>query len=189
MNDITENQLFAFSHYSINGWFPASIEVIWGAILYQHKDAILKICKSPLLWGTGFMGINLVRCKIQFMQYQVDENKHVLYWYTLFDIVCTICIMFFAFSIMNYIKSTKYKNSICSLAGETFTIYLIHSCIIKMLNRFGIQSAIVEKLSKTGSGILFEVLYTGTMIFLVFLISFFLAKIINMCYKKLWKRI
>lgn len=30
VNDITENQLLAFSHYSINGWFPASIEVIWG---------------------------------------------------------------------------------------------------------------------------------------------------------------
>lgn len=90
---------------------------------------------------------------------------------------------------MNYIKNARCKKIIYSLVGETFTIYMIHSCIIKMLNRFGIQSAIVEKLSKTGLGIFFEVLYTGTMIFLVFLISFSLAKIINMCYKKLWKRI
>ena len=56
-------------------------------IIYQDKlgfdviyvQACLLYTSSPLLWGTGFMGINLVRCKIQFMQYQVDENKHVLY--------------------------------------------------------------------------------------------------------------
>lgn len=92
--------------------------------------------------------------------------------------------MFFCFSIMNYINSKKIEDFICNLAKETFLIYLVHQCINKMFDRFGVKLLIVSTLSKVVSGILFEVLYTGIIIFLIFTVSFFLVKPISICVRK-----
>lgn len=79
LNDIVDNKLLGFSHYSINGWFPAAIEVMWGHILYQHKEDILKICKSPLLWAGCFAAMNLVRGVLIFDQYQMGGEAIIFY--------------------------------------------------------------------------------------------------------------
>ena len=94
INDMSNNRLAAFSHHSINALIPASLEVLWGHILYRNKDKFAN--KKGVLFGIViFVVLNVFRTIIQFILYNMDKGNHILYWYTSIGLICSISIMIF----------------------------------------------------------------------------------------------
>lgn len=184
LNDATRNILFGFSHAPVGGMIPASIIIIWGHILFMHKEKILKICKNPFIWLLIFFGINCLRSLIQGYEYNSSGSEFILYWYTSTGIACSICLMFFAFSFIRYIKSKKFNNIVQKIGSYTFLIYLVHLPLAAIINRIGLNSFFTNALTNAfGQNIIFEILYTIIIIAITFIFSFIIAYIIKIIIK------
>ena len=98
LNDLTRNEMAQFSHFTINALVPASIEVVWGHVLYKYRNRIAGK-KFMLLGGGGFVILNLVRTAIQWSRYikNPDINESILYWYSSIGILCAVCIVTLVF--------------------------------------------------------------------------------------------
>ena len=182
LNDLTNNKLAAFSHYSINGLFPASIQVIWGHIFYKNRRLVnIKYFSitSILLFGM----INVLRCIIQFNRYQEGLGDSILYWYSSIGLICALCICIFILSLKEKIRSEKIQNNIIKVASYTFLIYLIHTTIYKVIRRFGLHSCLISGLhSAVGEGWIFELIYTIAILLIVFMVSFAVRKKKKKCW-------
>lgn len=184
INDITGNRLASFSHHSINGAVPASIEIIWGHIIYKHRD-IFK--NKKYLFGSIaiFLILNILRTGIQVNNFSLDfSDKHILYWYTSIGILCAVCVIAFCFSFD--INSIGIRNIIARISSCTFLIYLLHPLVKNTLSRFDIQNQISAAVVR--GSFISECLYTIIMILLLFMISLFIAAILKLI-KYLWLRI
>lgn len=171
INDITSNKLASFSLNSVNALAPASIEVIYGYILYQNKDRFRKkkyIFIAPIV----FLLVNLIRSIIQINRYYIDPaNNFILYWYSSLGIICAISVIIFAFSLSDYLKSNKCQSIICYIASFTFYIYIIHTYVIALLYKYGIIDRITEFLSRHLHNTAFDIVYTLLIILIVFILS------------------
>lgn len=175
VNDITGNSLAEFSHHSINGAIPAATEMIWGHIVYKHKD-IFK--KKKYIWGSVlvFLGLNLLRTGIQMKNFSADlSDKNILYWYTSLGLLCALCVIIFGLSLN--INSERISNGIIKLSSYTFLIYLLHPLVKNVLIRFDVQNKVTNAI--VSGNIFSECLYTGIMIVVLSVISFIIAVILK----------
>lgn len=168
VNDITRNQLFEFSHHSINALVPASIIVIWGHILYKHRDA-LTTRKHFVLSVLVFGILNSVRILLQFYFFRIGAGDHILFWYSSIGLLCAVCVAVFTFCLKDWITvRTWLKNGILFLAGHTFNIYLFHFFVIYILGRLSFQTMLYDRVR---SDILFMILLTVTVFMISLIIS------------------
>lgn len=179
INDITSNQLAGFSLDPIISLIPASIELIYGHLLYKYKDKFYKIKYIALGLG-GFFGLNLFRSVIQYRRYigGATDNS-ILFWFSSIGVMCSVCILIFGFSINYFIKSGLIKSWICNIGSCTFYIYLIHNYVIALLGKYGITERVSLILTRLGNEHLYEIGYTVVMTILVFCISLIGAYIIK----------
>lgn len=179
LNDITDNKLAGFSHYSINGVIPAALEVIWGHILYENI-AYIKRKFVTIISVITFFGMNFIREIIQYQRYLTNQGNSILYWYSLIGLICALSICIFVFSISSTIKSQKMKLRIINMASYTFLIYLVHTTVNKIMGRLGVQSAFLKTIQDImGNGWKFEIVYTITILFAVFSISLLVAFVLK----------
>lgn len=174
VNDITENQLFQFSHHGFNAAIPAAIEVIWGHILYQHREKFSKpryMIQSILT----FLVLNILRLMIQLNRYQSSNpNNWILYWFSSIGLICAVNIVILGFSVFRSQTESLFASLVCRVASYTFCIYLIHPVIIDLLQKHGITS----QLTQMGDGF-----YTVSIIFIVFILSLVIAVCIQVLRK------
>ena len=134
LNDVTGNEYWKFSHYRINGAFPAAIEMMWGHILYRHRDLFAKKKRWIACIGI-FLFLNVLRAWIQMLRYQSGStNNSILYWYSSIGIICAASVVVFGISLIRTRETTIMNRSICTLASMTFTVYLFHKIIISALD-------------------------------------------------------
>lgn len=129
-NEVGKNMMLEFSHHALGGVVPASILMIWGWILYQHKD----IFKSRKLYGliaiAVFFITNLVRLHFQLDALSVGNTENLpLYWYTPFAMICASCVAIACISLIPSEPSTIWQRIVVILGGTTLTIYLAHFMI------------------------------------------------------------
>ena len=140
INDISNNNMAAFSHHSINALFPAMIEMVWGYFLYKSKTCFKSkkwICSSCAL----FLSFNIVRLAVQLIRnVKGTGGDSIYYWYSVLGLICAICILIFCFSLVEtIIKSNVVRTVICCISSFTFPVYIFHlSVYYDVLNRFGI---------------------------------------------------
>jgi hypothetical protein len=170
INDITKNSLAGFSHHSINAMIPAAIEILWGHILFRHKDKFTKRQFIPVS-VIVFVVLNLLRTWIQ-LRRAAGENvdKSIMYWYSSIGLVCALCIAIFCFALIQNTDATGRNVFICKIASYTFPIYLIHITVRNVLNNYGVQGKLQNALSGADS-IWSECLYSISIILLIFIIS------------------
>lgn len=91
MNDISSNSLGTFSHHSINALVPASIEIIWGHILYKYQKIFTRKLAIPVSIFL-FFSLNYLRSLIQLHRYSLETpNNYILFWYSSIGIICVSC--------------------------------------------------------------------------------------------------
>lgn len=67
INDCTQNQMLNFSHHGLNAAVPAAIEILWGHIIYRHKEKLL-LTKGKIVYLLflffSFVALNYMRMYI-----------------------------------------------------------------------------------------------------------------------------
>ena len=177
-NDVSNNKMGAFSHHSINALIPASVEVLMGGILYRHKDRFSS--KKWLILGpVAFFCLNGLRTVIQYERWiKGIEGNNILFWYTSIGVLCAVTVILFSLNLIKP-KTNKINKVICWLASFTFPIYLIHPLIKNILNRFHVQDKLQEYFSVSSQSIQGEILFTLSILGIVFGISLGIAIIIR----------
>lgn len=181
INDITNNKLMAFSHHSINGAFPAAIEIMWGSYIYKNREIFTRKKYHWFLKGLGvFGGLNVVRCLIELYRGSVGENNSILYWYSSIGLICALALATIAFKFGDYLNGlgTFGKRVLLIVGKATFYIYLIHPLIRDFLNRLGLDSKLRSLDIYLGNGVPFEVSYTILKITIIFGISLIISIVI-----------
>ena len=177
INDITYNELFGFSHHSINGVVPAAIYSIWGHIIYNNRDK-LKIRYAIYSLFLFFLA-NFIRLLIQIDRVNDGNlNKSIMSWSSSFGLICSICVVCFCICIM---KDRKKGVSIINyIASYTMAIYLIHWVVKDYIFLKGVASFLLSELCGRFKGFLGECLFSVAIItvFSMCFIMIFLYRVI-----------
>lgn len=187
-NDITNNHFASFSSFNLGTMIPACIMVLLGHLLYQKRDFFLQHRKKSLLLSGGlFLTLNLLRAFVQLYRYETGglKNKHIMGWYTSVGVICACCVIVFCLAcLQKRERPGAAGKGICFLASFTFPVYLIHSAIIGVLQRFQIilklHCAIYERVSGFAGDLLCN-LFT---ILLVFGVSVLAAAVLRFVWKR-----
>ena len=144
LNYLSENKLFAFSHYSINAVAAASVYVLLGDILYEHRDTFRDNVKWRIAGILAFICVNVLRAFVQKECLIIDsKNTLPIFWYTPFALVAVCGLIIFLFSFSG-IGEGRGRAAILHIGSRTFYIYLLHYAIKNVLNRFGVNKAILN---------------------------------------------
>ena len=186
LNDITCNGTWEFSHAGINALFPASIEVMWGHILYRHRDELAGKGRWAV-YLLVFLGLNLLRMAIQMGRYQAGtDDDSILYWYSSIGLICACCVLLGCCSILGGRRATAPGRFVCWTGSYTFTVYLLHIPVRNILDnhgfRDGLYAALVAMLSEGGFA---EALYVVGAVAVVGGVSLVIAIVL----RALWRAI
>lgn len=184
VNDIVKNDLFQFSHHSINALFPAAIIAMWGHIIYKHKETLA--AKKNIIGAVlVFIVLNIIRLFLQLHFYNVGAGDSLLFWYSSIGVVCASCVVIFSFCLKDVIAGKAIvQNAVSVLADHTFNIYLVHFFVIYILERLNFQEWLYHRTQ-------FEWVYMILLICVVFsgsiMISVCLKRVRYLIQKKIKK--
>ena len=175
LNDVTQNQLFNFSHSLIGAFFPAANLFVFGHILYEHI-AIFCSKKWMFIGLTTFGVVNIVRAILQYRLYlQGDQMCHMLLWYTSFGLVCAVALFVFATSFMTLVNHERFSKFVNFFASYTFSVYIVHLPVVKLLVNYQVVSLITDKVYSLGSNYAVDFLYLIIVITVVFVLSLIIS--------------
>ena len=178
LNDISFNTFLEVEHRGIRGAFYASILLIWGHIIYRHKNIIFKK-KYATLYLVLFIVVNIVRSLLLGSLSNVLNGDNIIHWYTSFGLICSICVLGFFMS-FNDIKDAA-GNVIRFIGAQTLNIYIIHGFPMWTMENKGVYTLIQQYLESNISNlILADILCLLVLILLVFIISCVISIIINL---------
>lgn len=165
-NVYTDNDLMLFSHHTIGGMVPASMIVITGHFIYRRRDLLSR-------YGLLFPFIFLVMIGLRTVLY-LKGYTTVICWYTFSGIVCATCIVGFSISLVDRIKSEKFKFWVRKIASHTFAVYLVHFYPISVLSHLHFQKMLERNLSSLPS-FPANFIYTAVIALVVFGLSLLIA--------------
>lgn len=141
LNDLFRNEFLEFSFHTIGGIFPAFIMVIWGHILYRHKQLFIRKWFA-LFSQLGFFLANLLRTYIVYIRISPEGvwNTEIKAWYSSFGLICPTLLIIFAFNIINGQKESKINHVICLLAKINLPMYLLHQICLDYLTVSGFRT-------------------------------------------------
>lgn len=188
INDMFLNETFVFSNLSINALVPACIFVMWGALLYRHKDIFIR-SMAGLGGFVGFIAMNLLRTTTI-----VNRNEgHYLYWFTTFGLLASVCMFIFCINVGKSINKNIIGKIVCYIASFTFMVYLVHYGMKDCLSHLGVKDW-VKSVSPPGPPAT-VIGYTVLMTLATFIASFVLVLVLHyvkvgivIVYKKLCKK-
>lgn len=128
-NDLMNNGLLHFSYSGIFVLIPASIEVMWGHILFKNRKLILKL---PVIIASLVAAVVLVTGRTIAYTYCLENElgSHLISWYTSFGFVMAAIAVFVCMAIVNEDAEHPYDDAIRYPAGYTYPIYLIHPFLL-----------------------------------------------------------
>lgn len=180
LNDLSSNTMAEFSHHSFNGAIPAAIFLVWGNIIFQHKDAIknkLNFTRCMII----FLALNIIRLLLILNREGHNYSYwNLLYWYSIFGLCCATALIFACICLIDDNKKTKVNGMICWLSSYTFEIYIVHMLVINILEYHLISKKILKYIIKYIKWEAFgEYIYMLVMILFVFFISLCVIVIIK----------
>lgn len=176
MNDISSNSLGTFSHHSINALVPASIEIIWGHILYKYQKIFTRKLAIPVSIFL-FFSLNYLRSLIQLHRYSLETpNNYILFWYSSIGIICASAIFIFCFSVIKApVPSNIIQKFICWLASYTFPVYLIHIPIRDLLATYNVPTMLNHFMFSHFSEFIADILYNSSIVLIIFVICLIIS--------------
>ncbi len=142
INDLFSNAFLGFSYHSLGGAAPAFFMVIWGHILYQHRERFTGKRIYALIAFVAMVLNNLLRERIVWMLYLHDGavNGHIKNWYSAFGLVNPVLMMIIAFNIIDGTKDTCANRIILAIASINLPMYLLHQICIDWMTSSGIRA-------------------------------------------------
>ncbi len=173
-NDFTNNQLFEFSHHTINALVPAISIIFIGHWLYKYVMPKINI-KTSFICLLVFLVTIILRTYAVAYMFKKTGGIELLYWYTSLGLVCQASLSLFVISVFKKCESVPI-NFIASL---TYRIYLVHMFVIVKLRDFDFGMLLGNMLEKafSSTSFIFELVYTLIFALVVFIISALISAI------------
>lgn len=167
-NDFTNNELFEFSHHTINALVPAISIIFIAHWLYKYILPIINI-KTSFVCLIIFVAAIILRTYCFAYVFKKSGSIELLYWYTSLGVVCEASLSLFVISVFKKCKSVPI-NFIASL---TYRIYLVHMFVVVKLRDFDFGTRLGNMLEKafSSTSLVFELAYTFIFALAVFVIS------------------
>lgn len=181
LNDFTENHFADFSFHSFNGVFAASFAMIWGHIIGKYLDK-LSNWKVTTLAVILVLVLNSLRAVLQLHAFEHGMGTHLLYWYTSFGLVTSICLLLICNALWTGVSAdSKIGKAVIWLSGYTFPIYIVHFFMIGLLmRRFQFYIKLENQIFGTGkSGIFYDIQYIIVSVIVLFAVSFMVVAVIR----------
>lgn len=179
INEITLNNFLSINNHGLSAMIMASIEIIYGHIIYINKDKFIE--KSSIIKCLlSICLIELVRCVVyMLLQKNGLPIRAISSWFSIFGVIVSLALVLLCFNLVDENRETKL---IIVVGKLTFYVYLLHKIPIKILRKLGIEAYIV---SQNGiMKIVFAILYCFICFIITIVISFILAKIKDTIIKK-----
>lgn len=172
VNDVSNNELLSFSHYSINGALGAFIFMILGNSLYENREQLKNDKLVPIFGLITFLLVNIFRT---FVLYNNQSSSEPIFWYTSFSAISMISLFALVFGFSNLVnKSNKTIKLINHFGPLVMYVYIIHMMVIGFLMNRGYAGCISNIFEKVKFGSLF---YYLSMILIVFLFSLIISEV------------
>lgn len=179
LNDYCQNKTLSFSHHGLNAAVPAAIEILWGHIVYRHKDDLkVRERAGVFIWAMPlcFLALNFIRMCI----IQRTGSTEILYWYSTIGLACGVSVVMLCMAVGHRIKAVSWLDWIIkALAGNTFLIYLFHIPVITVLYREEVHTLCLNTLSQYFSGFALAALYPLVFGSIAFMYSLLIGIILN----------
>lgn len=142
INDIFSNDFMSFSFHTLGGVAPAFIMIIWGHIIYKHKDIFTGKRIYALYAFICLVACNFLRDRIVYFFFMTSGtmNTHVKNWYTSFGLINPVLMIILAFNIIDGFKDSKINKCILRLASINLPMYLLHQICIDFMTAKGIRT-------------------------------------------------
>ncbi len=173
LNDFCRNETFYFSQNSVIAAVPASVEMIWGHIVYRNREK-LKFKGSRFLWGFLFILLTLLRWRIQMRHYVTNGSTHILYWYTSLSLLCVSCLLLFTVQFFTRPSDIRLQKAVYYNGASTLLVYLLHEPVRMILYRFGFRETLESMTINRFHGTPGEILYTLAMTFTIYFLCLLL---------------
>jgi hypothetical protein len=194
INDISLNRFAGFSFHAFNGALPAAIQVIWGHVIWKHREVIAAFFGRIKAWRlilfpVLFLGLNFLRMAIQMERYRLELNNELIYWYSSIGLLCASSIVVWCLFLPQS-RHGFFSASLIYIAKQTFYIYILHIPVKYVLNRLGIIAKATSFIDiQHWQG---EVVYTLLAVLIVFAatlaVSIILTEVIS-AVKRLFRKI
>ena len=129
LNDMSGNSILHFSYTGIFVLIPAMIEVIWGHIIFRHRNRLL----SPVMiipgLVTGLVSV-IARSAYYSRCIETGAGSHIVSWFTSFGFISAAVAVLLCMQLVRGDASHDYDDMIRFLAGYTYPIYLIHPFLL-----------------------------------------------------------
>lgn len=166
--------------------------VLLGYELFAHKDKIKNNKKLCIISLIGYVGINLLRYKIE-MQYMVLNyltdivgRENFMEWkYTSINIISGLFLFMFLYSFE--IKNKKLSNIILWISNRTFGIYLVHYLILAKVDLYKFEKIekFIFELAYLAIGLIFTLILSIVIVVILENIKKFIVRLFKLLKKKL----
>lgn len=145
VNDFFDNEFLSFSFITTGGIIPALVMVIWGHILYRHRNMFIHK-GFALLSQIGFLLANLLRTFTVYHRIAPDGTWHtsIKAWFSCFGLICPTLLIIFAFNVIDNKKNSKVNDVICAIAKINLPMYLLHQICLDYLTVSGFRQISAE---------------------------------------------
>lgn len=166
--------------------------VLLGYELFAHKDKIKNNKKLCIISLIGYVGINLLRYKIE-MQYMVLNyltdivgRENFMEWkYTSINIISGLFLFMFLYSFE--IKNKKLSNIILWISNRTFGIYLVHYLILAKVDLYKFEKIekFIFELAYLAIGLIFTLILSIVIVVILENIKKFIVRLFKLLKMKL----
>ncbi len=180
VNDIFNNELLHFSYTGIFVLIPAAVEVMWGHIIYRHREWLLR---PVMLLPELILFLVLLAFRASAYSYLQDNDlgAHLVSWYSGFGFAMAVLATLICMHLFREGDERGFGDVVRYAAGYAYPIYLIHPFLLSFARVRGFFKSMGEWLNhifSSGVSALFSVAI-GTLVFYMssLLIAFLLRSI------------
>ena len=182
VNDLFSNGLMEFSYHTLGGVIPAFIMILWGHIIYRHRDVFTGKKIYALYGELALIGCNLVRTGIVRLLSDPTTlamtNTHVKNWYGALGLINPVLMIIVAFNIIDGAADTKTNRVILALASINLQMYLLHQICIDWITAIGLRKLTTAFVRGYFPGKFGDFVLTFINTFITFILTYILVFIV-----------
>lgn len=178
INDYYDNSVFNFGQHYISGLIPASLFVIFGALIYDDLDEIINnryincvsLIALPIL-------LVIADSYVIYYKQSLGISTYITRWFSLNSLLFACLIILLCKKVYNHIQNEDVDNAIAFLSKYTLYIYIFHPYILKIVSHIKIYNIYAELLS--GEYIICELFFVVFNSVMTFLITLFICVLLS----------
>ncbi len=180
-NDVVFNRFLEFGYNSLNVAVPSSLFVLYGHILYKHRD-LLTHRLVPVVSVCVFLLFLLPRPLLVPWYTSLGQADYTNTWFVSADYVCGLCMCAFFLHCFHFENKPRLSKLFTWLGSFSFSIYMIHPFIVAYFRERGYSPKVYDLLYIPGHGILYSLVGMACTFAFFYLLSLAAAALLRTLY-------